>query len=154
MSGLAVSLKTAERAAADVTAARRVLLLIAGHTGQIGSELLRQLEKRQPELLARGIHLQVAGRVNRSEFWWSGAQDRGEECWARTADDWPQILRHILAGTPVPRLFVDCTAVTDFVGRYPELLQHGIGIVTPNKLANSGSQADYTRLQELVHQHS
>ncbi|MDE1888091.1 MAG: aspartate kinase [Gammaproteobacteria bacterium] len=128
-------------------------LLIAGHSGQIGSELLRQIDNRQPELLAREIYLQVAGRVNRSEVVWSSAQNRGEERWARTADDWPKILRHILAGAPVPRLFVDCTAGSNFVDHYPELLRHGIGIVTPNKLANSGSQTDYTRLKELAHHH-
>lgn len=133
--------------------AHQVRLLIAGHSGQIGSELMRQLEGRQSELRARGIHLQVAGRLNRSEFLWSGAQHAGEERYTRTADDWPQILRRFLTGAPVPRLFVDCTAGSDFVSRYPELLQHGIGIVTPNKLANSGLQDDYARLKELARQH-
>lgn len=129
---------------------RQVRLLIAGHSGQIGRVLCRQLEACKSELRAQSVHLVVAGRINRREFLWRDPHDNGEETFARTTDDWPQILRCFLSSGEAARLFVDCTAGGAFVEHYAELLKHGIGIVTPNKLANSGSQASYAELQELA----
>ncbi len=129
---------------------REVWLLIAGYSGQIGRVLCRQLEARASGLRAQGIHLVVTGRINRREFLWRNPHDHGEETFARTTDDWPEILRRFLSSGKTPRLFVDCTANGAFVERYAELLKLGIGIVTPNKLANSGSQASYAALQELA----
>lgn len=132
---------------------RSVQLLIAGHSGQIGRALCRQLDARAATLHSDDLHVAIAGRLNRREFVCSDPQARGEQTCARTPDDWPQILRQFLAAGSAARLFVDCTAGATFVDRYPELLRHGIGIVTPNKLANSGSQASYTALQQLARRH-
>lgn len=131
-------------------AALRAQLLIAGHTGQIGSELCCQLEFQQARLHGRDIELHVTGRFNRSEFLWCEPNNRSEDRQARSSDDWPRILRRFLASAHSPRIFVDCTAGTVFAEHYPELLRHGIGIVTPNKLANSGNQASYAELQQLA----
>ena len=144
----------AVRAPIDAADNRRcVLLLVAGHSGQIGRALCRQLEAREPALRPPGLQLVIAGRVNRRECLWHDPQGGGKERFARTPDDWPQILRRFLASGKATRLFVDCTAGSAFVKHYPELLKHGIGIVTPNKLANSGSQASYAALQQLAGRH-
>jgi bifunctional aspartokinase / homoserine dehydrogenase 1 len=128
----------------------RVLLLVAGHSGQIGRALCRQLETYQSELRPQDMQLVVAGRINRRELLWFDPNGHRKETVARTTDDWPQILRRFLSSGNAARLFVDCTAGGSFVECYAELLKQGIGIVTPNKLANSGSQASYTALHELA----
>lgn len=132
---------------------RQVQLLIAGHSGQIGRELCRQLAARADDLLAQGLHLRITGLINSREFLWRDLGSRNSETHVRLPDDWPQILQRFLSGHAGARLFVDCTAGDAFVTHYPELLQHGIGIVTPNKLANSGPQADYATLQQLARRH-
>ncbi|MGB9429592.1 MAG: aspartate kinase [Gammaproteobacteria bacterium] len=131
----------------------RVLLLIAGHNGQIGSELCRQLNARQDQLSAQGLNLHIAGRLSRRECRWRDPESQNDEILPRHDCDWPQILRRFLESQTAARLFVDCTAGATFVEHYPELLRHGIGIVTPNKLANSGSQANYANLKRLAHAH-
>jgi aspartokinase/homoserine dehydrogenase 1 len=50
-------------------------------------------------------------------------------------------------------VFVDCTAHENPVAYYEQILNNSISIVTPNKLANSGSYADYLRLHEVAHRH-
>lgn len=133
-------------------ATQRVQLLIAGYTGQIGRALCRQLQEREPGLRASGMHLGITGQLNRREILWRDSRGHSEERFARTANDWPQILRRFTAGDAATRVFVDCTDSRAFVERYPELLKHGIGIVTPNKLANSGSLSEYAALQQLARQ--
>lgn len=132
---------------------RRVQLLIAGHSGQIGRELCRQLAARADELLAQRLHLHITGLINSREFLWRSLGSQHSETHVRQPNDWPQILQCFLSGHAGARLFVDCTAGDAFISDYPELLRHGIGIVTPNKLANSGSQASYAALQQLAHRH-
>lgn len=132
---------------------RQVQLLIAGHSGQIGRKLCRQLAVRADELIAQGLNLRITGLINSREFLWRDLGSQHSDTHVRQPDDWPQILQRCLAGDAGTRLFVDCTAGNAFVRHYPELLQHGIGIVTPNKLANSGSQTDYATLQQLARKH-
>ncbi|GAA4433661.1 bifunctional aspartate kinase/homoserine dehydrogenase I [Ravibacter arvi] len=45
-------------------------------------------------------------------------------------------------------VFVDCTSDKEIVQYYPMLLKSHISIVTPNKVANSGTYADYKLLRE------
>lgn len=124
-------------------------LLIAGHSGQIGRELCRQLRARDARRGADSPHLQVTGCFNRSELLWRDPANGNEERHARKAWEWPRILRHFLTATRGARVFVDCTAGAVFAEHYAELLKLGIGIVTPNKLANSASQARYSELHAL-----
>ncbi|MGB3778027.1 MAG: bifunctional aspartate kinase/homoserine dehydrogenase I, partial [Tunicatimonas sp.] len=49
-------------------------------------------------------------------------------------------------------VFVDCTSSEAVVKFYPEVLQSAISIVTPNKLANSRSYADYQQLKQRAMQ--
>jgi aspartokinase/homoserine dehydrogenase 1 len=47
-------------------------------------------------------------------------------------------------------VFIDCTADKDIPLFYEPLLNANVSIVTPNKVANSGSYADYKRLQRAT----
>lgn len=134
-------------------AARKVLLLIAGHSGQIGSELCRQLEARQVHWRSQGLHLHIAGLLNRRDFLWRDPETQSNETLLRQPEDWPQILQRLLSVKAGVRVFVDCTDNSAFVDRYAELLEHGIGIVTPNKFANAGPLKNYLALQQLARRH-
>ncbi|MGH8377599.1 MAG: aspartate kinase [Gammaproteobacteria bacterium] len=144
---------TEQRAFVHESTVRQALLLIAGHSGQIGSALCRQLQAHDSKLRVQGLYLVIAGLLNSREFLWRDPDGRNGETFPRQTDDWPNILRCFLAGGNVARLFVDCTAGSAFVDHYPELLEHGIGIVTPNKLANAGSLENYLALQQLARRH-
>lgn len=134
-------------------AMRTILLLTVGHTGKIGSELCRQLGARQEWLRTQGLDLYMIGRLNTREFLWCETGSQDIETVPRHPDDLAQILRRFLSLRTHARLFVDCTGGNTFVQHYPELLKHGIAIVTPNKLANCGSLKDYRTLHHLSRRH-
>lgn len=47
-------------------------------------------------------------------------------------------------------ILVDCTANSVLVSKYAEILNSGISIVTPNKIANSGKFKDYKSIREAT----
>lgn len=47
-------------------------------------------------------------------------------------------------------ILVDCTANSVLVNKYAEILNSGISIVTPNKIANSGKFKDYKSIREAT----
>jgi bifunctional aspartokinase / homoserine dehydrogenase 1 len=47
-------------------------------------------------------------------------------------------------------VFVDCTSSKEIISHYREILRSSISIVTPNKLANSGSYESYRKLQRAA----
>ncbi|MCU0338718.1 MAG: bifunctional aspartate kinase/homoserine dehydrogenase I [Spirosomaceae bacterium] len=47
-------------------------------------------------------------------------------------------------------VFIDCTSDKDIIQYYQPLLDASVSIVTPNKVANSGSYAEYRRLQQTA----
>jgi len=127
---------------------RRVLLLVGGHTGRVGSALIRLLAAEHRRLIAEHrLDLHVAGAVNRRESHWQDPDSSWrEDPIPRYKDDWPEIIRRF-RGYLGPKLFVDCSASAEIAGQYLRFFQDGIGVVTPNKIANSGSQKDYLELQ-------
>ncbi len=54
-----------------------------------------------------------------------------------------------LVERPGRRVLVDCTASEAVPDRYAELLRAGVGVVTPNKRANTRDQATFDQLAEL-----
>lgn len=127
---------------------RRVLLLVGGHTGRVGSTFLRLLATERRRLIHDyRLDFHVTGAVNRRATQWRDPESAWrEDSIPRHGDDWPEIIRrfHVYTG---PKLFVDCSASAEIAGHYAEFFQSGIGVVTPNKLGNSGSQARYRELQ-------
>jgi len=47
-------------------------------------------------------------------------------------------------------VFIDCTSDKDIVDSYNDLLDANVSIVTPNKVANSGSYVDYEKLRKTA----
>ena len=47
-------------------------------------------------------------------------------------------------------IFVDCSADKDIVQYYYPLLDSNISIVTPNKVANSGTYEEYALLRDIA----
>ena len=135
-------------------AQRRVLLLIAGHSGRVGSVLCQLLAAERARLQRdAGISFEVVGLVNRRETVWREPDSAWrEDTLPRGGGDWPLLIRrfHTLRG---PKLFVDCTAATEVAQHYVEFFMSGIGVVTPNKLANSGTQQRYRALLAKARQH-
>jgi aspartokinase/homoserine dehydrogenase 1 len=69
----------------------------------------------------------------------------GERLRAQHSGNTDAIIDQLLDG-PRPAVLVDCTASAQIAARTSELLEAGVAVVTPNKIAFSGSQSDYRRV--------
>ena len=110
--------------------------------GRVGGALLRQLRAAQPRLQRdMGLALQLCGVVTRQRMWLDcddpelDARD-GAQTW-RPAD--LEAFADHVHGDGRAALLVDCSASEEVTSRYPFWLAAGIHVVTPNKLAGSGS---------------
>ena len=129
----------------------RVLLLIAGHSGQVGSALLKQLEVAVPRLRQeRGFTLHVAALVNRCNILWRDPDNGGETHEPRRPCDWPEILTHFVRFAGTARLLVDCTADAELARHHIEFLRRNVAVVTANKLALCGMQREYHALMQAA----
>ncbi len=123
-------------------------------TGGVGKALLSQLQRQQQWLKNKHIDLRVCAIANSRQVL---AQPYGIELqhWqtqltasplAFTPDSLIQMARdnHLL--NPV---VVDCTSSDLIATKYVDFLQAGFHVVTPNKKANTGSQAYYQKLRKV-----
>lgn len=67
---------------------------------------------------------------------------------------WPSVLERLTNDVPRPLVFVDATGHPDVADHYTTLLEAGIHIVTPSKIANSRSQHAFDRLHKTAAQHN
>lgn len=132
---------------------RSLNLFLVG-VGLIGSTLLEQIRKqagylRKEKLLV----LNVAGLTNSRkmllnpdgispETWRNDLEETGVKT---SLSAFVQRIKELNLPNSV---FVDCTSDKDIVQFYPTLLESSISVVTPNKVANSGSFSEYERLQK------
>jgi len=130
---------------------RRVQLLLAGHTGRVGGKLVQLIAAERARLAAESrLELHVSCAVNRSLVVWNDPESPWhKEVTPRLPEDWPALLRRF-AATPGPKLFVDCTASPEVAARYLDCFGAGLGVVTANKIANSGGGEHYRALQALA----
>jgi aspartokinase/homoserine dehydrogenase 1 len=137
-------------------AERTVRLILAGATGGVGRAFLRQLKDVAPELRAQGVEVKVSGAFSSRACLWSreglGLDEVDGDHLGGSRPDWPSLTRRLTESPPENPLFVDCTASRDVAGRYPDILLAGAPVVTPNKLAWSGSLEEYRRVQEAADQ--
>lgn len=139
------------RQPASVPQHNRALLFIAGHTGQVGSALLARLDAQRLRLRNEtGLDLCLAGTINRTELALIEPDRHDTRYTARSSDDWQQIVCHLQMLPARNRVFVDCTADRRVADCYSSFLEAGIAVVTPNKLANSGTQLQWQTLQQLA----
>ncbi len=130
-------------------------------TGLIGNALLNQIEK-QFDYLYREQHLKIniVGITNSRKMYFE------EQGIALNNGAWKDQLNTIgktanlasfisnLKKLNLPNsVFVDCTSSYEVVQFYEELLKANVSIVTPSKLANSGSYASYKKIREIAYRH-
>lgn len=131
-------------------------LFMVGPTGLIGKTLLRQIKNQYEELVEnQKLELKVIGLCNSSkmlvnpeginlEKWEASLLNEGQNA---NLIDFTETIKKL--NLPYS-IFIDNTASKGMVEHYAPLLQSNISIVTPNKVANSGSYKDYVKLQELA----
>ena len=124
--------------------------------GLIGAELLKQMAQQAHFLKTeRAIELKLVGVANsrKSVFNTNGIDftknvktllAEGE---ASTPDKFIKTMFETNASNAV---FIDCTASTEVAQHYNEILAQSISIVTPNKIANTGSLAQYKTLRKTA----
>jgi aspartokinase/homoserine dehydrogenase 1 len=124
-------------------------------TGRVGTKLLDIIAAQAPDLLARmGLNLRLVGLANSRRMVWDEAGLPLDQALARLdqgeASDLDGLVGHLIHSRLERLLVVDATASGEVALRYPELLEHGVGIVTPNKRANTRDMAFYERLHEAA----
>lgn len=120
--------------------------------GVVGAALLDQLAS-QVERLARDFKLDLRLRAvatsKQMKLATGGiALDRWRDA-IRTGTedlDLARFAEHVHADYLPHAIIIDCTASADVAKHYPEWLEAGIHVVTPNKKGNSGAMAFYDRL--------
>ncbi|WKN46006.1 bifunctional aspartate kinase/homoserine dehydrogenase I [Tunicatimonas pelagia] len=126
--------------------------------GLIGKTLLQQIAQQREYLQKnRILEISVIGIANSKRMafsetglnpgeWQSTLEQVGEEA------DMQAFVQRMKEMNMPNSVFVDCTASQDVTEYYAEVLQSAISIVTPNKLANSGSHQAYQQLQMAARQ--
>jgi aspartokinase/homoserine dehydrogenase 1 len=133
---------------------RRVGLVIAGPTGKVGRALLQLLADRQEGAHADpGVELLILGALNTRQMLWNprGIDPRHllRDLPGGETSRWAGIFEQMRTHRGCPVLFLDCTASPELAAHYVELLTAGIGIVTPNKIANTLDYGYYQTLHRL-----
>ena len=122
----------------------RVPLVLIGATGRVGRELLALLARPEADL-----PLKLVGVANsRAALWQADGLTPGlaaERLRAQSSGDALGLIEQLIAGGR-PALVVDCTASPDIAAEQARLLEHGISVVTANKVAFAASHERYARL--------
>jgi len=127
--------------------------------GLIGKTLLEQMKSQQAYLLERySLEMRLVGVTNTRKMHF---ENRGMDIWEAEnlldQSDMEADLRVFIENMKVYNLpnsiLIDCTASAVPINFYREILESSISIVTPNKIANSGSYQDYLDYQHLAEKH-
>lgn len=122
-------------------------------TGLIGSTLLRQIEKQREYLKkARSMEIQLVAASNSRKMLFNedglslpaikkNLDEKGESASVQ------RFINRMIGMNLSQSIFVDCTSNEEIVRHYEEILDKSISIVTPNKIANSGSYVQYAKLK-------
>jgi len=134
---------------------RSLNLFIVG-VGLIGGTLLGQIRNQTRYLQEEKLlNLNIAGLSNTKkmlldpdgispELWKDRVMDEGVKT------SLPAFVQRMIELNLPNSVFVDCTSDKDIVQYYNMLLDASISVVTPNKVANSGSYAEYISLQRTA----
>jgi aspartokinase/homoserine dehydrogenase 1 len=134
----------------------KTLNLLCVGTGNIGRELLSQINKAEDNLSNQRFQINVIGICNSRKMilstdgegfdlshWTEKLENEGRSTHLDTFIHEASLLN-------LPNLiFVDNTACDDVARRYEYLFVHHISVVTCNKLANSGSYIKYLQNKQL-----
>ena len=123
-------------------------VFVAG-VGVVGGALLDQIGSLPDEARLRLI----GAATRRGSAWAPGGlaiPDLHAELAKGAPPDWPRLLRQLDAhASERATLFVDATGVPAIADVTERLLAAGVSVVTPSKLANTGSQDQFDRLRQL-----
>jgi aspartokinase/homoserine dehydrogenase 1 len=136
------------------TPLKQVNVFIAG-AGNVGSKLLEQLNQQHNYLMHElGLHIRVAGIANSKKMVfghesinlpeWRSLLENGEPA------DLNAFAQKIKTLNLRNSVFVDNSASKEVAAIYGEFLQHGISVVTCNKIACSSDYAYYKNLKDLA----
>jgi|GEM_PF-6480100 len=123
-------------------------LFVAG-TGAVGRTLLNKLKNINP----KNLNLRLLGVCNSQQTCWNDkglpfdidlTQYESEET------NWSTLVNRITANYRHNVIFVDVTGSREVARLYPELLENGVHIATPSKLANSFEQSFFDRIQNTA----
>jgi bifunctional aspartokinase / homoserine dehydrogenase 1 len=133
----------------------QVLNLFVVGIGTVGSNLLDQIKKQQPKLMAQnGLKLNVVGIASSKKmlFRREGIQldHYKDQLFAEGADASPVKIGHEITGMNIfNSVFVDCTANQDIAELYQVLLENNVSVVTANKIAASSDYQSYANLKDI-----
>jgi bifunctional aspartokinase / homoserine dehydrogenase 1 len=125
-------------------------------TGLIGSTLMKQITSHKEYLRdARSLEIVIAGISNSRKMIFNAdgiSPDKIKDQLDKNGEvaDMEILLKRMAEMNLPQSIFVDCTSSDSVVKHYDQILSHSISIVTPNKLANSGSFKNYTKLRETA----
>ncbi len=135
--------------------AKTLNLFLVG-TGLIGKALLEQLQGQEHYLSKyKALKVNLVGVMNSKkmlidpqginlETWEEERDSRG-----KSAEIWAFVEEAKRLNLP-NSIFADCTANKEIHNQYLGLFEANISVVTPNKVANSGSYADYALLHQTA----
>ena len=123
--------------------------------GLIGSTLIKQLEKQKQFLRsshALEINIVAVSNSKKMFFHEDGVSYIRYKEQLDAKGEKMQIasfVKKMKALNLTHSIFVDCTSNEDVVKHYADILENSISIVTPNKIANSGSYNSYQKLRSI-----
>ncbi len=134
---------------------KQVNLFIAG-TGLIGSTLLRQIDQKLADpQKEENININLVGIVN-SRHKHFNEEGIDLKNWKDKIDypgrsaNFQTFVDQMIKMNMPNSIFIDCTSSQVVVDHYERILGSSVSIVTPNKLANSGSQETYSKLKKTA----
>ncbi|MEQ9423145.1 MAG: bifunctional aspartate kinase/homoserine dehydrogenase I [Cyclobacteriaceae bacterium] len=137
---------------------KQLNLFLAG-TGLIGSTLLDQVKGKKADLSSeQNLNINLVGITNSRHRHFNddgidlnGWKDKIDYPGRRvnTTSFIDQMIKINLPNS----VFIDCTSSEEVVSHYQRILESSISVVTPNKLANSGSQKVYKTLKKTAFDH-
>ncbi|HNV68221.1 MAG TPA: bifunctional aspartate kinase/homoserine dehydrogenase I [Candidatus Ozemobacteraceae bacterium] len=123
--------------------------------GAVGRELVQQIETQQASLRQQGIDLRLCGVADSRhmainlEGYKSGAWQKAL-LESSTATDLRQLASIVQDARLMNPVLVDATGSDKIASAYLPLLESGMHVVTPNKLANAGSWDYYLALRQTA----
>ena len=123
--------------------------------GKIGSTLLKQIEKQTLHLKRSNsleINLVAVSNSRKMLFNENGISIKNYQGQLEKSTTKMSIAAFVKEMTDLnlsQSVFVDCTSSADIVKHYEAILDQSISIVTPNKIANSGTLNDYLKLRNI-----
>ncbi len=135
---------------------KTVPLFVVGATGLIGYTLLKQLHEYHDALMEKsGIDFQVHGVADVDQMLFSEtaldleqAPEKLKTSGVKT--DLIAFIDQVKHLKQSGRIFVDCTASEEVASHYEELFNARVSVVTPNKLANTGSWDRYQKMRQIA----